>query len=73
MFDSESLRPVIIAMVLFLVLVHVTPKVLKEPTDIKPLDDVVMLCVTLNGFLMPGALLTGLVVYLTNYINGQVL
>jgi len=73
MFDSETLRPVIIAMVLFIVLVHATPKVFKGPTDIKPLDDVVMLCVTLRGFLMPGAILMGLVTYLTNYVNLTVL
>jgi hypothetical protein len=73
MFDSESLRPIIIAMVLFLVLVNVLPKVLKEPTDIKPVDDLVMLCVTLRGFMMPGSLLVAIIVYATNYINGQVL
>lgn len=73
MFDSDSLRPIIIAMVLFLLVVQLTPKVLKEPTDIKPLDDLVMLCVTLRGFMMPGSLLIGIIVYLTNYINGQVL
>ena len=73
MFDSESLRPIIIAMVLFLVLVNVLPKILKEPTDIKPVDDLVMLCVTLRGFMMPGSLLVAIIVYATNYINGQVL
>jgi hypothetical protein len=73
MFDSETLRPVMIAMVLFIVLVHATPKVFKGPTDIKPLDDVVMLCVTLRGFLRPGASLMGLVTYLTNYVNLTVL
>ena len=73
MLDSETLRPIIIAMVLFMVLVHVTPKVFKDPTDIKPLDDLVMLCVTLRGFLMPGSILVGIIMYLSNYINGQVL
>lgn len=73
MFDSETLRPVIIAMVLFLIVVSMLPKIAKDPIGVKALDDVVMLCVTLKGFLMPGAILTGLIVYLTNYINGQVL
>ena len=73
MFDSETLRPVIIAMVLFLIVVSMLPKIAKDPIGVKSLDDVVMLCVTLKGFLMPGAILTGLIVYLTNYINGQVL
>lgn len=73
MFDSDTLRPVIIAMVLFIVFVHILPKILKEPTDIKVLDDVVMLCVTLRGFMMPGAILVGIITYLTNYVNVHVL
>ena len=73
MFDSETLRPVIIAMVLFIVLVKAVPKVLKDPTNIKVVDDVVMLCATLNSFMMPGTILMGLIIYLTNYINANVL
>jgi hypothetical protein len=73
MFDSETLRPVIIAMVLFLIVVNFLPKVAKNPIGVKALDDVVMLSVALKGFQMPGAILTGILVYLTNYINGQVL
>jgi hypothetical protein len=73
MFDSETLRPVIIAMFLFIVLVKTIPKVLKDPTNIKVVDDVVMLCATLNSFMMPGTIFVGLIVYLTNYINANVL
>ncbi len=60
-------------MVLFLIVVNFLPKVVKEPVGVKAIDDVVMLSVTLKGFLMPGAILTGVLVYLTNYVNGQVL
>jgi hypothetical protein len=60
-------------MVLFLVIVKALPKVLKDPTNIKVVDDVVMLSATLNSFMMPGIILTGLIVYLTNYINANVL
>jgi hypothetical protein len=73
MFDSETLRPVIIAMVLFIVIVKALPKILKDPTNIKAVDDVVMLSATLNSFMMPGTILVGLIVYLTNYINANVL
>ena len=73
MFDSETLRPVIIAMALFLVIVKALPKVLKDPTNIKTIDDVTMLTVTLKEFLMPGTILVAIIVYLTNYINANVL
>ena len=73
MFDSETLRPVIIAIVLFMVIVNLLPKVLKDPTNIKTVDDVTMLSVTLQKFLMPGTILIALIVYFTNYINANVL
>ena len=73
MFDSETLRPVIIAMVLFLVIVKALPKVLRDSTNIKPVDDVTMLTATLQNFLMPGTILVAIIVYVTNYINANVL
>jgi len=73
MFDSETLRPVIIAMALFIVIVKALPKVLRDSTNIKVIDDVTMLTVALKDFLMPGTILVALIVYLTNYINANVL
>lgn len=73
MFDSETLRPVIIAIVLFMIIVNLLPKILKDPTNIKAVDDVTMLSVTLQKFLMPGTILIALIVYFTNYINANVL
>jgi hypothetical protein len=73
MFDSETLRPVIISMALFIVIVKALPKVLKDPTNIKAIDDVTMLTVALKDFLMPGTILIAIIVYLTNYINANVL
>jgi hypothetical protein len=73
MFDSETLRPVIIAMVLFILIVNSLPKILKNPTQIKIVDDVTMLSVSLQKFLMPGTVLVAIIVYLTNYINANVL
>jgi hypothetical protein len=73
MFDSETLRPVIIAIVVFMIIVNLLPKILKDPTNIKAVDDVTMLSVTLQKFLMPGTILVALIVYLTNYINANVL
>jgi len=71
MFDSEKLRPVIVAMTLYITLVKGFPMLLKKPTGIKIVDDLNMLMISQQGFLMSGALLVGLVVYLTNYINAE--
>jgi hypothetical protein len=73
MFDSETLRPVIISMALFIVIVKALPKILKDSTNIKAIDDVTMLTVALKDFLMPGTILIAIIVYLTNYINANVL
>ena len=73
MFDSETLRPVIICMALYIVLSHILPKIIKKPTNIKPVDEINMLLISNRGFLMAGTILTGLVVFLANYINSEVL
>ena len=73
MFDSETLRPVILAMALFIVSVKALPKILKDSTNIKTVDDDTMLTVALKDFLMPGTILIAIIVYLTNYINANVL
>ena len=60
-------------MALFIVIVKALPKVLRDSTNIKVIDDVTMLTVALKDFLMPGTILVALIVYLTNYINANVL
>lgn len=71
MFDSVTLRPVILAMVLFILIVKALPKILPDPTNIKVVDDVTMLAVTLDGFMMPGVILIGLITYLSGYVNNS--
>jgi hypothetical protein len=56
-----------------MIIVNLLPKILKDPTNIKAVDDVTMLSVTLQKFLMPGTILIALIVYFTNYINANVL
>lgn len=73
MFDSESLRPVIIAMAIYIVLSHVVPKLIKTPTGIGPLDDVIMLLISQRGSLMAGSILIGLIIFLANYVNLELL
>jgi uncharacterized membrane protein len=73
MFDSDTLRPVIIAMALYLALSIIIPKIIKKPTGIKVIDDLVMYLVAQKGFLVSGVILIGVVMYLTNHINEKML
>ena len=69
MFDSETLRPVIIATALYLVFSVMVPRLVKKPTGIKLIDDLIMYLVAQKGFLMSGTILVGVIVYLANHIN----
>ena len=69
MFDSESLRPVIIGMAIYIILSHLMPKFITKPTGVGPVDDINMLLISQRGSLMAGSILVGLIVFLTNYVN----
>jgi uncharacterized membrane protein len=71
MFDSDTLRPVIIAMAMYLVLSIMVPRIIKSPTDIKVIDDEVMYLTAQKGFLVSGVILIGIIMYGTNYITGR--
>ena len=73
MFDSETLRPVIIAMALYLALSILVPKIVTKPTGVKVIDDEVMYLLAQKGFLMSGVILIGIIMYGTNYISTQML
>jgi len=60
-------------MALYLALSMLVPKIVKKPTGIKVVDDLVMYLVAQKGFLVSGVILFGLVVYFTNYINERML
>jgi len=69
--DQDSLRPVIIAMAIYLTLAIVLPQIIKKPTGIQPVDDIVMTLIAQKGSLMSGTILIGLVVLATNYIENE--
>jgi hypothetical protein len=69
MFDADTLRPVIVSMVIYIVLVNLVPRLVKKPTGVKVLDDVVLLLISQKGSIMSGTILTGLIVYLTGYFQ----
>lgn len=71
--DQETLRPVIIAMALYIALNIIVPRILKKPTGIKPIDDIVMTMIAQQGSLMNGAIVIGFVVLATNYIQEELL
>jgi len=69
MLDSETLRPVIIASALYLVFSVMVPRLVKKPTGIKLIDELIMYLVAQKGFLMSGTILISVLTYLANYIN----
>ncbi len=73
MLDQETLRPVIIAMALYLAISKIVPEMLKQPTNIKFIDDIVAMLIAQRGSLTSGAILTGVIVFLTNYISDEFL
>jgi len=68
MFDQDTLNPVIISMIVYLAIAKIMPDVLKKPTGIGFVDDLNMFLISQKGSLGSGAILTGLVVLVTNYI-----
>ena len=71
MFDSETLRPVIIGMAIYIAMSHLMPKFITKPTGVGPVDDINMLLISQQGSLMAGSLLVGLIVFLANYVNTE--
>ena len=73
MLDQETLRPVIIAMALYLALSQLIPELFKKPTNLKLIDDIVAMLIAQRGSLTSGTILTGIIVLATNYINDEFL
>tara|TARA_B110000285_G_C14824151_1_gene467882 strand:+ start:360 stop:581 length:222 start_codon:yes stop_codon:yes gene_type:complete len=71
MLDQETLRPVIIAMALYLAISKIVPELIKKPTNIKFIDDIIAMLIAQRGSLMSGAILTGIISFLTNYITDE--
>jgi|TARA_B110000305_G_C19258976_1_gene548563 hypothetical protein len=71
MLDEDTLRPVIIAMTLYISIVVLVPRILKKPTGIRFVDDLVLTLLAQKDSAMHGTVITGLVVLLTNYIQDE--
>jgi hypothetical protein len=73
MFDQESLRPVIIAMALYITVSTLLPRIIKKPTGIQVIDDLVMSSIAQRDSMMSGTILIGLIIFATNYIQEKFL
>jgi len=73
MLDQETLRPVIISMALYIAINIIVPRILKKPTGIKVIDDIVMTMIAQQDSLMNGTIVIGLVVLGANYIQDELL
>ena len=71
MYDSETLRPIITAVIVYNVLVWVLPQTFKQPTGIKIFDDMMMLVVSQKGMQVPGSLFVALIFLVTGYFAVQ--
>jgi hypothetical protein len=73
MLDQETLRPVVISMALYVAIAKIVPEGVKKPTNIGFIDDIVSMLIAQKGAIASGAILTGLIVLLTNYIIDELL
>ena len=71
MFDQDLLKPVIVSMVLYLVIAKFLPEILKKPTGIGIIDDLNMMLIAQKGSLASGAVLSGIIALLSQYIIDQ--
>jgi hypothetical protein len=71
--DQENLRPVIIAMALYIAIVSIIPKVAKKSTGIQVIDDLIMYIIAQKDSMMQGTLLVGIIVLATNYIGEELM
>ena len=71
MFDQDSLKPVILSMVVYLIIAKFLPEILKTPTGITVIDDLNMMLIAQKGSLFSGAILTGIVAFVSHYVIEQ--
>lgn len=71
--DQENLRPVIVAMALYIAICTLVPSIAKKPTGVRVIDDLTMMIITQRSQMMSGTILIGLIVFATNYIVSEIL
>lgn len=71
MLDQENLRPVIIAMSLYIIIATLVPRFITTPTGIEFIDDIVLSLIAQKNSMTSGTVLVGLIVFATNYIQDK--
>lgn len=71
MFDQDAVKPVIVSIVLYLMIAKLLPEIIKKPTGIGIIDDLNMSLIAQKGSLASGAVLTGIITLLSQYIIDQ--
>lgn len=71
MFDQDAVKPVIVSIVLYLMIAKLLPEIIKKPTGIGIIDDLNMSLIAQKGSLASGAVLTGIIALLSQYIIDQ--
>ena len=71
MFDQDAVKPVIVSIVLYLMIAKLLPEIIKKPTGIGIIDDLNMMLIAQKGSLASGAVLTGIITLLSQYIIDQ--
>jgi hypothetical protein len=69
--DQDTLKPVLISMIVYLVVAKMLPETVKKPTGISFIDDINMLLIAQKGSLTTGAILTGIVVLIAGYVERE--
>jgi hypothetical protein len=69
--DSENLRPVIITMAVYLVITALVPRLVKKPTGIRAVDDIVMALIAQKHQLMSNLIVVGVSVLAAGYVQDQ--
>jgi len=62
-----KLQSSIIAMALFIAITYAVPMLIKKPTNVKPIDDLVKMSIVQREYMMAGTILIGIIAFLTDY------
>ena len=71
MLDQETLRPVILAMTFYIAVSVLIQKIIKKPSGIKLIDDIVAFLIAQEGNVTSGTILIGLGVFFANYVDQE--
>ena len=73
MLDQDTLKPVIISMIVYMLVAKLIPELIKKPTGVAFIDDVNMMLIAQKGSLTSGAILAGLVTFIAGYVESEFL